>query len=153
MKPIFLSFSLFLMACLMTPTQAQAESASAFVQRYITTVNASLTPEQYSMFWRKKTRDNLHDTTEGLKNEFTLSTKMHELFLHYGGFSNVPEIKKWNDKEMTISYTFTLKHLIPNDLMQRYFMQGPANYKHFQISVEQEKGQWVVSGEGFIGNM
>jgi len=153
MRKIIFALSVLFICIAVMPLRAWAEQPEVFVKRYIETVHSDKGLDVYSAFWRSKAQKYLHDTTEGLQKEFGFSAKMHDLFLQYGGFSNAVDTNVWGDTDNTISYTYSLSQSVPNDVMQKYFKQGPAEYKEYQITIEQEDGKWVVSGESIVGTM
>jgi hypothetical protein len=150
MKHLLLLLSLItVIAC---TKAASAEEPEAFVERYITEVHSGVDHATYSGFWRSRTQKYLHNTKEGLKIEHKNSAKMHSLFLESGGFDTPVSINDWGDGDNTISYTYTLNAAVPNEVMMEHFGQGPANYNEYQITVEKEDGDWVVSGESIVGS-
>lgn len=131
---------------------AQAQDPQDFVKQYIHDVSGLEDYVVYSDFWRTQTRKYVHDTPEKLAREYKNSRKMHGLFLDRGGFGNPVEVNAWGDADSTTSYTYMLNTSVPNEVMMEYFSQGASNYNAYQITIEQEDGRWVVSGESIVGN-
>lgn len=131
---------------------AQVETPLDFAKFYVQTVNADFAPEAFSKMWRKKAQTHLHDTPQGLEKEFSAAVKMHELFLKHGHFESDPDINAWGDAEQTTSLTFALERPISGATIQENFGYGADQiWSQYQITLEKESGNWVVSGESFIG--
>jgi hypothetical protein len=149
-KSLFVA--LFVTALIVFPGVVRAETAQGFVKRYVETVDGGVSSAEFSKFWYKGVRDNLHNTPEGLKKEHALAKNIHEILIRDGGW-NDPVVTPWNDSSQTTGLTFKLNTPIDNDdMIPNLRGASPETvFTEYQITIEMESGRWVVSGESFVG--
>lgn len=140
--------------CLFPTADAQADSATDFVKQYVTQVNEDTSHADFSPYWYAYARSALHDTPEGLQKEFEQAVNIHKIVVEDKTLSNTPEINAWGDDSQTTSFTYPMNTPVKNEVMQQLFEVPPTDetvWGQYQITIEQEDGKWVVSGESFIG--
>jgi hypothetical protein len=152
MKKLYALIVMMAVVLCTASVSAQAESPLDFVKRYVQTANNDMAAETFSKMWRAKAQKHIHDTPERLEKEYQASVKMHELFLSHGSLDGEPQVNAWGDDEQTTSFTFDLERSISGAMIQEHFGYGADQiWSQYQITLENESGNWVVSGESFIG--
>jgi len=130
------------------------ETATQFVTRYVENADSEILLSDYSKYWYAKARKFLLDTELRTRNERDKAAHIHKLILSDGALASTPIINEWNDTQQTISFDYKLNKPIPLETMNHLFevpLSDTSQWDGYQITVEKEAGQWVVSGESITG--
>lgn len=122
------------------------ETNIEFVKRYVNAVDANTSGVVFKSYWGERANQYVLNEPEKISREIRNSAAMHNIVIKDNTLTTVPEVNEWNDPSMTVSFMFTLNQPVTLSL-PGYPKSGDSPWTGYQITVEKENDNLVVSGE------